>query len=142
VWVTKLNHITCKYMFSVHSLACYFLSNIAFKLSTFYVFTFFYGLSVVSVVHALILYFSAWNTIVFCKRLKMRLFFVPWVYTPSSSGFICIWPVWSFIFTSLKLTFPSLLSGSVPLNDSLGLLYEFKRKACVETLFICDSIDN
>jgi hypothetical protein len=27
-------------MFSVHPLACYFLSSIAFKLSTFYVFTF------------------------------------------------------------------------------------------------------
>ena len=48
---------------------------------------------------------------------------------PSSSGFICIWPVWSFIFTSLKLAFPSLLSGSVPLNGLLGLLYEVQKKA-------------
>jgi hypothetical protein len=38
---SQLNHITCKYMFSLHSLACYFSSSIAFKLSTFYVFTFF-----------------------------------------------------------------------------------------------------
>jgi len=58
---SQLNHITCKYMFSLHSLACYFLSSIAFKLSTFYVFTFFCGLCCTY----LIIYISAWNTVLF-----------------------------------------------------------------------------
>jgi len=128
-------------MISVHSLACYFLSSIAFKLSTFYVFTFLWPLCSLCC--------TCLNIIFFCleyysilPEAEDEVIFCAMGIHPSSSGFICIWPVWSFIFTSLKLAFPSLLSGSVPLNGSLELLYDFKRKACVERLFICDSIDN
>jgi len=65
---------------------------------------FFYGLCVVSVAHAL-LYISAWNTVVLSQRLKMRFFFVPWVYTltlVASFAFglsgLPYLPVWNLLF--------------------------------------------
>lgn len=127
VWVTELNHITCKYMFSLHSRACYFLSSTAFKLSTFYVFTFFLWPLCSLCCTCVTIYFC----LEYCSTQPEAedVLFCAMGIHPSSSGFICIWPVWSFIFTSLKLAFPSLLSGSVPLNGLLGLLYEVQKKA-------------
>lgn len=127
MWVTKLNHITSKYMFSLHSLACYFLSSIASNCLHLCVYFFLWPLCSLCCTCLNITYFS----LQYCSILPEAedVLFCAMGIHPSTSSFMCIWPVWSFIFTILKLTFPSLLSGSAPLNGLLGLLYEVQKKA-------------
>jgi hypothetical protein len=82
-----------------------------------------------SVAHALIYIYFCLEYCGIQPETKDGVLFCAMGIHPSTSGFICIWPLWSFVFTSLKLAFPSLLSGSVPLNGLLGLLYEVQKKA-------------
>ena len=88
----------------------------------------------IQIVYSLCVYFFLWplcslcctclNIIYFCleycsilPEAEDEVLFCAMGIHPSTSGFIWIWHVWSFIFICLKLAFPSLPPGSVPLNS-------------------------